>query len=288
MKLLSYFLKKQAINYGKITNWQNIALSENLFYAFRDTEYNQTNYPSNLHYHDYYELVVFIDGDIEYFCNQNVYSVKKGDAIIIPPHTFHLSRLTNKSTQYKRHVFYFLGEQLDKELLSVLTEKIKTGGVYQSEQVLRLANAIKEQADKGDTIKKACCNAIFTQIICSLLTENRFSSDNGQTLPERLSQIKNFIDNNYSQITSVTDVANEFFYSREYLSRLFKQYFNTTVNEYINKIRVAESQKLLLKGISVTDACFKVGFGSLSTYIRVFNSVTGMTPLEYKKAVAVK
>ena len=288
MELLSYFLKKQTENYGKITNWQNVALSENLFYSFRDTEYNESNYPSTLHYHDYYELVVFVEGDIEYLCAENVYPIKKGDVIIIPPHCFHLSRLVNKKTEYKRHVFYFFGEQLDKDLLCLFSQKIQNCGTYNSEKILRLATDIKEQINQDCPVKKALCNALFTQIICAILSDQTMKDGKSQTLPEKLSQIKSFIDNNYGQINSVTAVANEFFYSREYLSRLFKKYFNTTVNEYINKLRVVESQKLLSKGQSVTDACYRVGFGSLSTYIRVFNSVTGMTPLEYKKAVGIK
>lgn len=288
MQLLSYFLSKQTKNYGKITNWNNVALSENLFYSFRDTCYNESNYPSTLHYHDYYELVVFVEGDIEYLCDENVYPVKKGDVIIIPPRSFHLSRLINKSTEYKRHVFYFFGEQIDKELFCLFAKKAKKGEIYNSEKILSLATDIKEQIKENCPVKKALCNALFTQIICTILSDESMKDGKSQTLPEKLNQIKSFIDNNYGQINSVSAVANEFYYSREYLSRLFKKYFNTTVNEYINKLRVVESQKLLSKGESVTDACYRVGFGSLSTYIRVFNSVTGMTPLEYKKAVGIK
>ena len=91
------------------------------------------------------------------------------------------------------------------------------------------------------------------------------------------------IDQNFSKISSVSQVAEHFFYSREYVSRLFKKHFDTTISDYISKRRIAESQLLIVKGIPLIDVAYQVGFGSLSTFIRAFRTVTDMTPSEYRK-----
>jgi AraC-like DNA-binding protein len=49
------------------------------------------------------------------------------------------------------------------------------------------------------------------------------------------------------------------------------------------KRRVAKCQELILQDMPFIDIAYQVGFGSLSTFIRAFRSVTGMTPSEYRK-----
>jgi len=52
--------------------------------------------------------------------------------------------------------------------------------------------------------------------------------------------------------------------------------------------RVAESTRLLAEGASVADACYSVGFRSVSSYINAFRKITGCLPSEYKKKKAIK
>ena len=101
-------------------------------------------------------------------------------------------------------------------------------------------------------------------------------------LPQNVLEIRAYIDENFTEIESVGDVAKHFYYSREYVSRLFKQYFNTTVADYLRTRRVAHSCKLIADGATLGDACFLSGFTSLSTFIRCFRAVTGMTPSAYR------
>ena len=55
------------------------------------------------------------------------------------------------------------------------------------------------------------------------------------------------------------------------------------ISDHIMKRRIAESQSLIMQGIPLIDVAYQVGFGSLSTFIRAFRSVTNMTPSEYRK-----
>ena len=104
-----------------------------------------------------------------------------------------------------------------------------------------------------------------------------------ENLPENIARIKKYIDTYYSSIEGVSEIASYFFYSREHASRLFRQYFNITLSDYLMQRRVAESVRMLLDGSSVSDACYAVGFHSVSSYINAFKRVTGCLPSEYKK-----
>ena len=95
-------------------------------------------------------------------------------------------------------------------------------------------------------------------------------------------EIKNYIDTEYASITSQECIASRFHYSREHISRKFKDAFNISVSDYVAKRRVLESLPLL-KEISSADAAYEVGFKSQSAYIAAFKKNMGCLPCEYKK-----
>jgi AraC-like DNA-binding protein len=105
----------------------------------------------------------------------------------------------------------------------------------------------------------------------------------GESLPPKMLEIKSYIDENYAEIESVSDVAKNFFYSREYVSRLFKKYYSVSVSDYLARVRVIRSIEMMQGGVSVTDACFAVGFGSMSAFYLTFRKNMGMSPSEYAK-----
>ena len=93
MKLLSHYLQNKNAPRHEIVNWENVQINDSLFYSARSTRYDRNTFPSSLHSHDYYELVIFSEGEINYVCESSVYSPRRGDVIIIPPGKFHMSRI---------------------------------------------------------------------------------------------------------------------------------------------------------------------------------------------------
>ena len=62
----------------------------------------------------------------------------------------------------------------------------------------------------------------------------------------------------------------------------FKEYCNMTLLDYITLTRIDAAKELLLNGYSVTVASDECGFSSPSYFIKVFRSITGMTPLKFQ------
>ncbi|MBE6597699.1 MAG: AraC family transcriptional regulator [Ruminococcaceae bacterium] len=293
MKLLSHYIENQKSFYPKIVNWENYAINDTLFYSYRSTHYDRRTHPSQLHYHDYYELVVFEGGDVKYLCESSVYHPKSGDVILIPPQKFHCSMIKTEETHYKRHVFYFYPETFDgigQGALLSFTKCFRDGAIFTPDtaelrrELLEALDALKLiwQNDPSP-LERSLGLSYIIKIFYIFNKHSLKPEEKTETFPENLRMLQGYIDENYRQITSVSDIAKHFFYSREYVSRLFKKYFDITISDYIMKRRVAESQMLISQGVSLIDTAYRVGFGSLSTFIRAFRSVTGMTPSEYRK-----
>jgi len=90
MKLLAHYISALTSAQHDIVNWRENYLNDSLFYSFRSTSYNRETYPSSLHYHDYYELVVVEEGDIHYICEGITVLPQHGDIVLIPPRKLHI------------------------------------------------------------------------------------------------------------------------------------------------------------------------------------------------------
>ena len=294
MKLLSHYLQNKNDPRHEITNWENDLINDSLCYSYRSTVYDMNTFPSSLHSHDYYELVIFVEGEINYVCESSVYSPKRGDVIIIPPGKFHMSKLKGERTHYKRHVFYLYPNAFDAVSPSLADILIRTNeGVHFSmesrereEELLILAEKLASSLkSRGDDLSRALAFGYIIEIFCLLNRKDIRHSGESERLPENILALQQYLDAHYSEINSVSEVAEHFFYSREYVSRLFKKYFDTTILDYIHKLRISKSRALIAEGMPIIDVCYAVGFSSLSTFIRAFRAATDMTPSEYRKIV---
>jgi AraC-like DNA-binding protein len=223
-----------------------------------------------------------------------VYSPKRGDVIIIPPGKFHMSKLKGERTHYKRHVFYLYPNAFDAVGASLADILIRTGeGVHFSlssrereEELLtlteKLSSAIKR---REDGLSRTLAFGYIIEIFCLLNRKDIRHSGESERLPENILALQQYLDAHYTEINSVSEVAEHFFYSREYVSRLFKKYYDTTILDYIHKLRISKSRTLIAEGMPIIDVCFAVGFSSLSTFIRAFRTATDMTPSEYRRMV---
>ena len=104
-----------------------------------------------------------------------------------------------------------------------------------------------------------------------------------ETTQEKLEKIVQFIKENYTSDLSREGLAAAVGLNPNYMSTLFKKYTGYKINDYINKLRIEDAAaKLSKRDEKIIEIAFAVGFESLTTFNRVFKSVIGKTPTEYR------
>lgn len=97
-------------------------------------------------------------------------------------------------------------------------------------------------------------------------------------------QIEAFIKVNMDQDLSLNRVAEHFFYNPSYLSRLFKTKLNKNYVAFVSEIRIQHAKQCLeIAKYSVIDISTMCGYRSYKHFVKVFKSVTQMTPTDYRK-----
>ncbi|WNQ08887.1 helix-turn-helix domain-containing protein [Paenibacillus aurantius] len=123
---------------------------------------------------------------------------------------------------------------------------------------------------------------LFLQKVCGFVEERK---KNNKKIRLKENVIA-YIEEHYRDTElSINMIAEHFHVHPSYLSRYFKEQVGDNLTEYLNRYRVEQSKvQLLQEEIYIRDISEKVGFHSISTYIRLFKKYEGVTPSAYREA----
>ena len=109
------------------------------------------------------------------------------------------------------------------------------------------------------------------------------------TPQEQLAErIRDHILKNLMKPTTVDDLSDLFMYNKDYLSRVFKAKYGTTVKDYINTCKLDQAKKLLVTSdISVASVARFLGWEDVNLFIKFFKYHEGQSPLQYRKNSAL-
>ena len=116
----------------------------------------------------------------------------------------------------------------------------------------------------------------------SLMPENTSASGSSR-YAERVRRIAEYIDLHYADNFSLTDLANAFYLTPQYLSTFFREHFSTNFKTYLTDKRLFYSLRDLRNTrIPISEIALKNGFASVSAYQKNFLKVYGCSPSEFR------
>jgi AraC family transcriptional regulator len=113
----------------------------------------------------------------------------------------------------------------------------------------------------------------------------------GSKQPERspncppfwLKRSRQFLHANFTGSVTLRDVAASAEVHPVHLARVFRQYYNCTVGEYVRRLRIEfASRELAQSERPLVDVAAAAGFSSQSHFSTVFKRYTNFTPAAYR------
>ena len=116
------------------------------------------------------------------------------------------------------------------------------------------------------------------------LHRNLSKSDISAKIPANVMKTKRMIDFNYANISSLEEISKSVGYSPQYLSKIFKSFFNISPIEYLIEKRIQVGKQLLVEtSLSIQEISNKIGYSDFYYFSKLFKKRTKSSPTEYRK-----
>lgn len=236
------------------------------------------------HYHEFYELYYLESGQRYHLINNNMYLIEGGQFLLFEPYMCHHS-YGDKDVPFCRLVIYFREDEIiSNELKQILKG---SSGAYklqkdETTQFYQLMNMIHAEKQNPQQYSNEYCQSLLNTMLIILFRNKRQKMRLVQK--NQITDIISYINANYMNDLSITDIAGHFYISTFYLCREFKKHTNSTIVQYINKTRIMNAQRLLYSSDdNITNISMNTGFSNVSHFGRVFKDITGFTPSSWRK-----
>lgn len=120
-----------------------------------------------------------------------------------------------------------------------------------------------------------------------LLAENNRDKEK-EDIPDLVSQMLTFIENNYRYDIGITQIAEQLNVTPNYLSSLFHKKTGQTFMKYLTRTRLLKAQELLSGGnLQIQQVAERVGYYSTRHFTKLFTEFSGCYPSEYRKKLGL-
>lgn len=266
--------------------------------------YNSNN-DTDVHMHDFVEIVYFKSGIGSHTINGKEYSISNGNLCIINTQTEHHYHIKpnsdNKEIQVKNIIFYpqFLDEKYNANNFineicldlfpTIQLEPCKYIHISRdcNKDFAALFNVTEHELSLKEEgyldVVKNCLWSILIKIFREKSVQEKKSSILLKNI-EIVEKAIDLLDRHYNENLTLQDFAERFHFSTVYFNSIFKNYTGLTFRKYQQKLRCEKAKKLLeTTDKTVADICLAVGYQDPKQFFVLFKRIIGVTPSEYRK-----
>lgn len=276
--------------YGHIDKWK---------LAFFEIETKMPCCCVNAHIHPGIEVIFFLSGEYEVYCDDIRYTASEGNMVIFRSHSAH----SIYSTSYGDNLYYVLqlsptqiielsGQDCHAEhLLNLSSANSKAKALWTREECINngIAEAILSIAKEKSAMEYGydlAIKALASKIILTILRDTH----DQVTLKSEKSELKELIYNtiihineHYMEDITADACSKACGLSFSYFSRKFKVIARKSFKDYLNFTRINHAEQMLLStDKSVSRIASDCGFNSLSHFSATYKKLKGIPPTDVR------
>ena len=252
------------------------------------------------HHHDFSKIVILIDGDLTYYIEGKAYILKPWDILFVNKNEIH-KPVVNPDKYYERIVIWlnpdFMAKyaQGNNDLLKCFEVAIKNNynllrlNMKSIEVIKNLIQDIQNCNNSNEFGSEILKESLFV-LLMVLMIRLFLNSDKNRDIEDiqydkTIEGVLNYINSNLENDLSIDTIAFEFFISKYYLMRKFKNQIGSSIHNYVVQKRLILARSLISDGLSMSSVCSRCGFNDYSSFVRAFKKVYGVSPSNYNPTI---
>lgn len=244
---------------------------------------------------DSYELIIVNKGTLYIEQGGQEYELNRGDVLIIQPGITHRGyKPCVKGTSFF-WVHFYLTDNFELFNLSSDTQTLIQMSVQNN--VYIPVHFEKANLERASVLCSQICHIsesayqspfgtgyAATSLLIEL-SEQFIRAKGMREYHGNMVKILEWIRINVNRGISLSDVAYEFNYSKEYMSRYFHKNMGITMQKYINGLRISKAKEYLCQtDYQIKEIASLVGFNDEKYFLRLFQKTEQLTPKQFRNA----
>ena len=242
------------------------------------------------HYHEFCKLLLLVSGRGGYVVDGQKYLLQPGDVVLIGSRSAHRPELEGDAP-YERIIIYISPEFLQQSSTSGcnLLELFSGGKGHvlrlrerERKKVFALADMLEKELSGAEYGREILSNGVLLRLLVEIGRGQRQEGalNLNPVTPEdhRVVEWMQYLELHLHEDLDMDVLAERFFISKFHMMRLFHQQTGFTIHTYLLQRRLLAARQLMEKGMRATEACYRCGFRSYSSFTRAYNKHFGTTP----------
>lgn len=256
-----------------------------------------------IHFHEEFQITLILEGEGSLYVADGVVPFKKGEIFLLGknlPHVLKSNRFyQNPEEQHARAISVFFNQDVIKNALNDIPEAyaiqrlidFSVYGIKVSQSNTSSTSKKLIKLTKKNSLEKFL---LLLEILGCVSKDNelQFLSSSGvpiHTVLENIPKINmvfEYVRRNFSERITLKQIAEMVNMSPTAFCRFFKYKSQKTFSRFLIEVRIGNACRLLFQDdFNTSECCYSCGYNNLSNFHKHFKSVTGLTPLEYRKNV---
>lgn len=259
-------------------------------FHYRDTDPASVT----LHYHDFYEILFFLGGTVDYRIEGHTYRLETGDLLLIAPQALHQPSI-QPDAPYERFVLWIDPGYLQ----SISAPSMELSGCFgnditgpinllrppkvQQVSLVQMISRMNREYQSSHPGSGIYAQGLLQQFLVEI---NRLALQTTSRIrrvedPDLVSQVLAHIGIHYRENITLESLANDFYVSKYHLSHEFSHRVGTSVYRYVIFRRLMLARQLIAAGSAPGDIYQQCGFGDYANFYRAFKSEYGISPRQF-------
>lgn len=260
-------------------SFQQIKLQSKSNYIFQYVK-NRT-LSSVYHAHDFYEIIYCLQGEVWQTVNRSDYNMRQHGVLLLRPGDCHC----------------FIGQSDGAEILCLSVCKAEFEQLCKAfspdlmGQLHRNAPAVQNMPpfwpyNETDfkSLTEIPAEQDFKLLLCCFLRFYMLHLNKHSIVPPMLLHAVHEMEKPQNLKQGIPAFLILSGYSQSHLARLVKKYFNCSLKQYVNELRLQKAyDSIILTPKSIEEICEGLGFASKSHFYKIFKTRFGQTPAALRR-----